>query len=90
MIGTVTDLEKSQALCSTYAPGADIRQLDVRDRAGLRELLVRERPEEIYNLASWSSVGLSWSHPWQVTEVNGLAVLGLLEEVRALAERRWL
>lgn len=84
VIGTVTHLQKSQALCSTYAPGADIRQLDVRDRAGLRELLELERPEEIYNLASWSSVGLSWSHPWQVTEVNGLAVLGLLEEVRAL------
>ena len=61
-----------------------MRVLDVRDRAGLRALLAQERPDEIYNLASWSSVGLSWAHPWQVTEVNGLAVLGLLEEVLTL------
>ena len=86
VIGTVTDVERSRTVVSTYIPRAEIRELDVRDRAGLGALLSTERPDEIYNLASWSSVGLSWSHPWQVTEVNGLAVLGLLEEVRALRE----
>jgi GDPmannose 4,6-dehydratase len=85
VIGTVTDLERSRSAVSTYIVGAEIRQLDVRDRAGFRALLSTERPDEIYNLASWSSVGLSWSHPWQVTEVNGLAVLGLLEEVLAIS-----
>ena len=84
VIGTVTDLQASRQAFVTYIPDAEIRVLDVRDRVGLRNLLSEERPDEIYNLASWSSVGLSWSHPWQVTEVNGLAVLGLLEEVLAL------
>lgn len=84
VLGTVTDLDRSKAVCAAYAPDLDVRVLDIRDRPGLRALLGRERPDEIYNLASWSSVGLSWAHPWQVTEVNGLAVLGLLEEVLAL------
>ena len=86
VLGTVTDLDRSRDLCTVYAPDMDVRVLDIRDRAGLRALLDLERPDEIYNLASWSSVGLSWAHPWQVTEVNGLAVLGMLEEVRALRE----
>ena len=84
VIGTVTDVQKSKTSCLTYVPGAEIRQLDVRDREGLRKVLEVERPDEIFNLASWSSVGLSWAHPWQVTEVNGLSVLGLLEEVLTL------
>ena len=86
VVGTVTDLHKSEEPCLTYIPGAEIRQLDVRDREGLRRVLEAERPDEIFNLASWSSVGLSWAHPWQVTEVNGLSVLGLLEEVLTLRE----
>ncbi len=88
VIGTVTSVERTRALCSTYIPSAEIRQVDIRDRSALRLLLEEELPDEIYNLASWSSVGLSWSHPWQVTEVNGLAVLGMLEEILALRRSR--
>ena len=84
MIATVSDLGKAKRVFAVYAPRVTAYELDVRDRQGMRRLLEHERPDEIYNLASWSSVGLSWSHPWQVTEINGLAVLGLLEEVLSL------
>ena len=87
VIGTVTDVGRARGLMNIYAPDVDLRPLDIRDREGMGALLEEERPDEIYNLASWSSVGLSWAHPWQVTEVNGLAVLGLLEKVLALRER---
>ena len=84
VIATVSDLEKAKRIFDVYAPGVAPYELDIRDRKGMRGLLEQERPDEIYNLASWSSVGRSWSHPWQVTEINGLAVLGLLEEVLSL------
>lgn len=83
VIGTVRD-PGSVGRLATYAPGVEVRQLDIRDREGLGTMLRVERPDEIYNLASWSSVGQSWAHPWQVTEVNGLAVLGLMEELLSL------
>ena len=51
-------------------------------------LLESERPDEIYNLASISSVAASWSAPIAVAEVNGVAFLGLLEAVRTLQQRR--
>ncbi len=87
IIGTVTDWERCRGLMSVYAPYVQVCQLDVRDASGMGELLARERPDEIYNLASWSSVGQSWANAWQVTEVNGLAVLGLLEQVLRLRDR---
>jgi GDPmannose 4,6-dehydratase len=87
VIGTVTDLRRSRELLETYVPAIDVRQLDVRDRGGMAALLEAERPEEIYNLAALSSVGMSWSNPWLVTEVNALAVLGLLESVLDLHRR---
>ena len=84
VIGTVTDRARASEVIAAYAPGVELVEQDIRDRGGLRNLLDSARPDEVYNLASWSSVGLSWAHPWQVTEINGLAVLGLLEEVLAL------
>ena len=38
-------------------------EIDVRNHAAIGVLLDVERPDEIYNLASWSSVGRSWSIP---------------------------
>ena len=48
------------------------------------QLLAAERPDEIYNLASVSSVSQSWSRPMEVAKVNGLGLLGLLELVASL------
>lgn len=87
VIGTVTSAERSRVMLDTYAPEVEVVELDVRDRGGMRALLESERPDEIYNLAAWSSVGLSWGNPWRVTEVNGLAVLGLLDTVLDLRDR---
>jgi GDPmannose 4,6-dehydratase len=41
------------------------------------------RPDEVYNLAALSSVARSWSQARDVMEVNALAVVDLLEAVRA-------
>lgn len=86
VIGTVRSQAGSRELLSVYLPSIDVREVDITDSAALGALIADERPDEIYNLASWSSVGRSWSDPEQVTAVNGLSVLGLLEQVKKLRE----
>lgn len=86
VIGTVPDAPIPAGFVETYLKGVDVRTVDLTDRAGMRALLASERPDEIYNLASISSVAQSWSHPVEVTQVNGVAVLGLLEEIRQIRD----
>lgn len=86
VVGTVTSKSKHRDVLRTYVPDAVVYEVDVRNSPAMGVLLDRERPDEIYNLASWSSVGQSWSDPEQVTAVNGLSVLGLLEQVKRLRD----
>ncbi len=86
VMGTVTSKQEARPVLETYLPGVTVFEVDVRNSAALGVLLDYERPDEIYNLASWSSVGRSWSDPEQVTAVNGLAVLGLLEQIKRLRD----
>jgi GDPmannose 4,6-dehydratase len=45
----------------------------------MQQLITRTKPDEIYNLAAMSSVGASWEHAAEVAEVNGMAVLRMLD-----------
>ena len=86
VVGTVTSKAAARAALEVYLPEASTYEVDIRNSPAMGVLLERERPDEIYNLASWSSVGLSWSDPEQVTAVNGLSLLGLLEQVKRLRD----
>lgn len=86
VIGTVRPGPAAQQVLDAYLPEVAITQLDIRDTQSLGRLLSRERPDEIYNLASWSSVGRSWAEPELVTETNGLAVLRLMELLKKLRD----
>jgi GDPmannose 4,6-dehydratase len=70
----------------TYLDQVAIRRVDLTDRPGMRALLEADRPDEIYNMASISSVAQSWEAPLYVAQINGLAFLGLLETVRGLRD----
>lgn len=59
---------------------------DMGDAASLSAALDAGRPDELYNLASISSVAQSWSDPALVADVNGVGVLRLLDELR---RRNW-
>jgi GDPmannose 4,6-dehydratase len=85
--GTVRSLSEARPQLDSYLPGVEVCELDIRNSVGLGEFLATHRPDEIYNLASWSSVGRSWQAPEQVTAVNGVAVLGLLEQIRRLRDQ---
>lgn len=87
IIGTVSSRERSAPLVAAYLPDVSVYEIDMRESAALGVLIDRDRPDEIYNMASWSSVGRSWGAAEQVTAINGLAVLGLLEQVKRLRDR---
>ena len=66
-------------LVAAYLPDADVRELDQRDGPGFVALLDDVRPDEIYNLAGFTSVGASWGQAEVVAETNAMSVLRALE-----------
>lgn len=65
-----------------YLDGANVVEHDLVDTAGFADLVHAYNPDEVYNLAGFSSVAASWEHPDLAMEVNAAAVermLGVLQ-----------
>ena len=63
----------------------ELHQGDLLDHRSLTDTLKASRPDEIYNLAAMSFVGLSWTQPVLTAEFSGVGVARLLETVREVA-----
>ncbi len=65
---------------------ADVRLFlhygDMTDTSNLNRLLERIRPDEIYNLAAQSHVGVSFGSPEYTADVTGVGTLRLLDAIR--------
>ncbi|BAS28104.1 GDP-mannose 4,6-dehydratase [Limnochorda pilosa] len=59
---------------------------DLTDGSGLRYILERVQPDEIYNLGAQSHVKVSFEEPEYTVDVVGLGTLRLLETVRSYRE----
>jgi GDPmannose 4,6-dehydratase len=57
---------------------------DLTDSGNLRNIMLRVRPDEVYNLAAQSHVHVSFDVPEFTAETNAVGVLNMLEAVRAL------
>ena len=55
---------------------------DLRDMSSLLKALEISNPNEVYNLAAISHVGISWKQPELVGEITGLGVLRMLEAIK--------
>ncbi len=55
---------------------------DMTDECSLINIIKTIRPEEVYNLAAQSFVGVSWDQARLTTEVNSLGVLYLLNAIK--------
>ena len=60
---------------------------DSTDAAGLRRILQRITPDEVYNLSAQSHVKASFEQPEYTGNVDGLGTLRLLEAVRDVQEQ---
>ena len=79
VVGTVSPYGEGSARLLTYAPRTETVALDIRDEEGLRALVARVRPQEIYNLAGVSSVARSWAEPELTFACNTGPVATLVE-----------
>jgi GDPmannose 4,6-dehydratase len=80
----VREPESLSALAESEKGGGQLQvhQVDLEDPGNLFDLLARERPEEIYNLAGQSSVSRSFDDPLLTWRTNADFVALLLECVR--------
>lgn len=63
-------------------PKLKLCEHDLTDPGATVALLDRERPDELYNLAAQSFVGVSFTQPSTTAAITGLGALNLLEAVR--------
>lgn len=68
-------------------PSFKLIEGDICDRYMIRKLLAEEKPKYFFNLAAISHVKVSFDIPERVTEVNYLAVIRILEEIRAVSPK---
>tara|TARA_R110000823_G_scaffold130015_14_gene257984 strand:- start:3659 stop:4693 length:1035 start_codon:yes stop_codon:yes gene_type:complete len=59
-----------------------LAEFDITDLSSCVRLLDKVQPDEIYNLAAQSFVGVSFEQPIATGEITGLGVVNLLEAVR--------
>ena len=55
---------------------------DLTDQCSIQNVIKKVQPDEVYNLAAQSFVGLSWDNPAYTSQVNAIGVLYLLEAVK--------
>ncbi|NPC97267.1 GDP-mannose 4,6-dehydratase [Nocardioides sp. zg-DK7169] len=87
VVGTVRPGSSTFRSRAVYLSGVDVVELDQQDRGGFARLLEDVAPDELYNLAGFTSVGASWDQAELVAETNGMAVLRILEELIAYRDR---
>jgi GDPmannose 4,6-dehydratase len=82
VVGTTRPGAASPLRC--YLDGVVLEQHDLRDADGFDRLLESHAPDEVYNLAGFTSVAASWDNQDLVMDVNAVAVDGM---VRSLVKR---
>ena len=87
MWGLVRGRSARTSLLEQRVPSVHLVHGDLRERALVDRVLTAAAPDEVYNLAAFSSVGRSWEHAHEVMDINALAVVSLLDQLRALQER---
>lgn len=63
-----------------------LHEADLQDSAALTRLLLKIKPNEVYNLAAQSHVDTSFAMPEYTCDTNGMGALRLLEAVKLLDE----
>jgi len=63
---------------------ANLRYGDMTDSASINRILSESKPDEIYNLAAQSHVGISFKTPEYTSKVNGTGVLNILQSAQEI------
>lgn len=63
-------------------PNLELITCDITDFSGINRIINNILPNEIYNLAAMSHVGISFDEPLSTFEINAKAPLNILESIR--------
>ena len=80
--GLVHNGDSSVNVLRTRSPSIILHQGDLRDADSLSVAITEANPDEVYNLASTSSVAFSWEKPVTTADVTALGTARLLHEIR--------
>lgn len=70
-----------------HHPNLHLVEYDLTDMGSSLLLVQRAQPDEIYNLAAQSFVGVSFDQPGTTAQITGLGALNLLEAIRLINPR---
>lgn len=68
----------------TNHPNLKLVEFDLTDLSTCIRVIEKCRPDEIYNLAAQSYVGVSFEQPIATTEITGIGALNILEAIRTV------
>ncbi|WP_299340440.1 GDP-mannose 4,6-dehydratase [uncultured Pseudoxanthomonas sp.] len=71
----------------TNHPNLHLREYDLTDLGASLAMLQKVEPDEIYNLAAQSFVGVSFDQPTTTAQITGVGALNLLEAIRLVNPR---
>lgn len=63
-------------------PNLELSELDLTDMGAMIRLIERVQPDEIFNLAAQSFVGISFDQPHTTAQITGVGALHMLEAIR--------
>ena len=84
---STVNLWRLDELGITHHPQLHLQPFELTDLGGAIRLLAQIQPEEVYNLAAQSFVGISFEQPLATTQVSGVGTLNLLEAIRTVNPR---
>lgn len=88
VIGTTRDVRRStRSMPLSLGGKIELVGWDMRDQREMTNILSHYRPTELYNLASYSSGSGMFDDPIGIGEINGLAVVRILEAIRETEPR---
>ena len=63
-------------------PNFELVDFDLTDPFSAQRLIAKSQPQEVYNLAAQSFVGVSFCEPYATAQITGLGALNLLEAIK--------
>lgn len=90
VIGLTRSYSKTNLVKLRYLDVIDhieIHECDLSDLSQVIRLITAEQPDEFYNLASQSSVGLSFQQPIGTIQFNIISLLNILEAIKVSGAR---
>ncbi|HJR12600.1 MAG TPA: GDP-mannose 4,6-dehydratase [Rhodanobacteraceae bacterium] len=75
---------RMQELGIAVHPNLELVEYDLTDPGCSLRLIEKARPDEVYNLAAQSFVGVSFEQPTTTAQITGLGALNLLDAIRTV------